>query len=84
MDAVSLEDRVPKRAAACRWTSVRRGLSRAIDADGAGVLRQARADRTDALWCAAPALSSPRRPTRRRRTRRLRVRGVRHATVDFF
>ena len=55
----------------------RRGLSRAIDENGAGVQRRARADRTDTRWCAAPTPSSSRRPSNRSPSRTLPQRSFR-------
>jgi hypothetical protein len=74
--------RIESRSARLRAAGqrARRGLSRASDANGAGVLRRARADRADGRWCAALTPSSPPRPTRRRRARRSRVRCVRRAS----
>jgi hypothetical protein len=74
--------RIESRSARLRAAGQRagRGLSRASDANGAGVLRRARADRADARWCAAPTPSSSPRPTRRRRARRSRVRCVRRTS----
>ena len=73
--------RIASRSARLRAAGqrARRGLSRAIDANGAGLLRQTRADRGDARWCAAPTPSSSPRPTRRRRACRSRVCCVRRA-----
>ena len=73
--------RIASRSARLRAAGqrARRGLSRDIDANGAGLLRQTRADRGDARWCAAPTPSSSPRPTRRRRACRSRVCCVRRA-----
>ena len=49
--------RVASRSARLRVAGqrARRGLSSATDANGVGVLRRARSDRTDDRWCVAPA-----------------------------